>query len=183
MHFALATSLPLVYVYTKPIACDEADNLKGILYLLFIMHILSGILSIISASLKAAKVYEMAKVCEILRLPMYIGLIFVCQFEMLYELSTPHEKEECGDLFRFSSIWIRLEVMIFYFYILTAIIFILLANISGFMATKEMLAPGQPSKRNQYDFLDYSKNEQIQFCLSSCEVILTAYVLYEGEVL
>jgi len=99
------------------------------------MHIVSGVLSVISSGLKKANVYEMAKVCEILRLPMYIGLVFVCQFEMLYELSTPHEKEECGDLYRFSSIWIRLEVMIFYFYILTAITFILLANISGFMAT------------------------------------------------
>jgi len=49
--------------------------------------------------------------------------------------------------------------MIFYFYILTAIIFILLANLSGFMAANEIAIPGKPSKKSTLDFLDYAKNE------------------------
>ena len=67
--------------------------------------------------------------------------------------------DKCGNLIIFASIWTNLEVMIFYFYILTAIMFILMSNIFGFMATDEITTAGQPSKRKSLDFLDYAKNE------------------------
>ena len=128
--------------------------------------------------LEACEAYEVSKIFDVSRVPLYFYYIYMCHFYELSQINGNFDAQESCDESQINmrNLWYIVELRVFYGYIIAGILFITVSQLFGInkkFREIETLSSEQP------DFLEKYHDSLKTFCLFNLPGIGTLIIMIE----